>query len=60
MEDVSKNERNQILRQNQINVRSLTRYENMGLKRKEIMACNKNNNNNNNSSNNECAIKVFD
>ena len=32
----------------------------MGLKRKEIMACNKNNNNNNNNNNNECAIKVFD
>ena len=32
----------------------------MGLKRKEIMACNKNNNNNNNNNNNKCAIKVFD
>ena len=59
-----------MLRQNEINVRSLTGYDNTGLKRKETMACNKNNNNNNNNNsnnnnnnnnnNNECAIKVFD
>lgn len=50
MQDITKKEANQILKQNKISVKSLPGYGNIGLKRKEIMACN----------NSECTIKVWD
>ena len=47
--DISKTERNQILKQNEINVRSLPGHGNVGRKRKEIMAL---------TNNSECVIKI--
>ena len=47
--DVSKTERNQILKQNEINVRLLPGHGNVGRKRKEIMAS---------TNNSECAIRI--
>ena len=47
--DISKTERNQILKQNEINVRLLPGHGNVGRKRKEIMAS---------TNNSECAIKI--
>lgn len=39
IEDISKKEGHQTLKQNKIIVKSLPGYSNMGLKRKEIMEC---------------------
>ena len=50
IEDISKKEANQILRSNKILVKSLPGYGNIGLKRKETMACD----------NKECFIKIID
>ena len=50
IEDISKNEANQILRSNKIIVKSLPGHGNIGLKRKEIMKCD----------NKECVIKIID
>ena len=50
VEDISKKEANQILRQNKILVKSLPGYGNIGLKKKELMAC----------ANTECSIKIND
>ena len=47
--DISKTECSQILKQNEINVRLLPRYVNVGRKRKEIMAS---------TNNSECAIRI--
>ena len=47
--DISKTERNQILKQNEINVRSLPGHGNVGRKRKEIMAS---------TNNGECVIRI--
>ena len=47
--DISKTERNQILKQNKINVRSLPGHGNVGRKRKEIMAS---------TNNGECVIRI--
>ena len=47
--DISKTERNQILKQNEINVRSLPGHGNVGRKRKEIMSL---------TNNSECVIKI--
>ena len=47
--DISKTERNQILKQNDINVRSLPGYGNADRRKKESMAS---------TNNNECAIKI--
>ena len=47
--DISKTERNQILKQNEINVRSLPGHGNVGRKRKDIMAS---------TNNSECVIKI--
>ena len=46
--DIPKNECNQILKQNEINVRSLPGHGNVGRKRKEIVA----------SNNGECTIRI--
>ena len=48
LEDMSKTEARQILKQNNIIVKSLPGYGNMGLTRKEIMTC----------GNRECSIKI--
>ena len=50
IEDISKKEANQILKSNKILVKSLPGYGNIGLKRKEILACD----------NKECSIKIID
>ena len=50
IEDISKNEANQILRSNKIIVKSLPGHGNIGLKRKEIMKWD----------NKECVIKIID
>ena len=50
VEDISKKEANQILRQNKILVKSLPGYGNIGLKKKEIVTC----------ANTECSIKIND
>ena len=47
--DISKTERSQILKQNEINERSLPGHDNVGRKRKEIMAS---------TNNSECAIRI--
>ena len=47
--DISKTERNQILKQNEINVRLLPEHGNVGRKRKEIMAS---------TNNSECVIRI--
>ena len=47
--DISETERNQILKQNEINVRSLPGHGNVGRKRKEIMAS---------TNNGECVIRI--
>ena len=47
--DISKEERNRILKQNEINVRPLVGYDNIVRKRKEIKAS---------TNNNECSIKI--
>ena len=47
--DISKTERNQILKQNEINVRLLPGHGNVGRKRKDIMAS---------TNNSECVIKI--
>ena len=47
--DISKIERNQIFKQNEINVRSLPGHGNVGRKRKDIMAS---------TNNSECVIKI--
>ena len=47
--DISKTERNQILKQNEINVRSLPGHGNVGRKRKEIMTS---------TNNGECVIRI--
>ena len=49
MEDISKKEANQILRSNKRLVKSLPGHGNIGLKRKEIAACD----------NKECSIKII-
>ena len=49
MEDISKKEANQILRSNKMLVKSLPGHGNIGLKRKEIAACD----------NKECSIKII-
>ena len=48
---ISKNESNQILKQNEINVRSLVGYGNVSKKRKEILAS---------SNNSKCAIRIHE
>ena len=50
IEDISKNEANQVLRSNKIIVKSLPTRGSIGLKRKEIMKCDKK----------ECVIKIID
>ena len=50
VQDISKKEANQILRQNKILVKSLPGYGNIGLKKKEIVTC----------ANAECSIKIND
>ena len=50
IEDISKKEANQILRSNKILVKSLPGHGKIGLKRKEIVACD----------NKECSIKITD
>ena len=50
IEDISKKEANQILRSNKIIVKSLPGHVNIGLKRKEIMKCDKK----------ECVIQIID
>ena len=50
VEDISKKEANQILRQNKILVKSLPGYGNTELKKKELMTC----------ANTECSIKIND
>ena len=47
---ITKKEANQILNANKIKIKTLPGYRNMGLKRKEILAC----------TNNELSIKVHD
>ena len=50
IEDISKKEASQILKSNKILVKSLPGYGNIGLNRKEILACD----------NKECSIKIID
>ena len=50
IEDISINEANQVLRSNKIIVKSLPTRGSIGLKRKEIMKCDKK----------ECVIKIID
>ena len=50
VEDISKKEANQILRQNKILGKSLLGYRNIGLRKKEIVTC----------ANTECSIKIND